>query len=109
MTGGKVLPECAISTSEGVKAADVAWCSQNVWDTLGNGSCFIACPELCIEVISPSNTKGEIEEKKRLYVESGAEEVWLCDTNGKMTFYSSKDLATGHSSLFPNLPETVKI
>src|ERR1043165_5487607 len=41
MRPGEILPECAISTADGVKAADVAWASDECWSELGNRSCFI--------------------------------------------------------------------
>jgi Uma2 family endonuclease len=85
--GGKVLTECPISTSLGVKAADVAWCSPETWAATEPETCFSRAPEICVEVRSPSNTDSEIEEKKRLYIEAGAEEVWVCDQGGAMAFF----------------------
>jgi Uma2 family endonuclease len=31
------------------------------------------------EILSPSNTAGEIDEKIALYFEAGAREVWICE------------------------------
>src|SRR6266571_283755 len=64
---GRVLTECPISTADGVKAADVARASPECMRELGDQVCFPHAPELCVEVISPSNTKAEIEEKMALY------------------------------------------
>src|SRR6266480_1276772 len=64
---GRVLTECPVSTADGVKAADVAWASPDCMRELGKQVCFPHAPELCVEVISPSNTKAEIEEKMALY------------------------------------------
>jgi Uma2 family endonuclease len=36
-----------------------------------------AAPEICIEVVSPSNSVKELEEKKSAYLAAGAEEVWI--------------------------------
>jgi len=55
----------------------------------------------------PSNTAGEIEEKKRLYFEAGANEVWLCAEDGKMTFYSSVEVADRASGMSPEFPPLV--
>jgi Uma2 family endonuclease len=60
MPPGEILPECPISTADGVRAADVVWVSPERWRELGNRSCFLRAPELCIEVISSSNTDAEI-------------------------------------------------
>ena len=34
-------------------------------------------PEICIEVVSPSNSVKELSEKTDAYLAAGAEEVWL--------------------------------
>ena len=36
-------------------------------------------PDLCIEVLSPSNTKKVIREKRDEYLSAGAEEMWVVD------------------------------
>src|SRR5947209_20020295 len=74
---GRTLTECPISTADGVKAADVAWASSRCLRELGNRVCFPRAPEICVEVLSPRNTKAEIEEKKALYLDAGAQEVWI--------------------------------
>ncbi len=104
---GKVISECPVSTVEGVKAADNAWCSDEVWESLGEAKCFVTCPELLVEVLSPSNTRGEIEEKKRLYFECGAIEVWICASDGKLTFYQGKNSTLETSRLFPEFPDSI--
>jgi len=106
-TNGEVISECPISTTGGVKAADVAWCSDEVWKSTEDQNCLVTCPELCIEVLSPSNTKSEIEEKKQLYFDGGAQEVWICDLNGDFAFYSSPTEVIAGSVLFPEFPKTV--
>ena len=104
---GKVISECPVSTTDGVKAADNAWCSDEVWESLEGATCFLRCPELLIEVISPSNTKAEIRDKKKLYFESGASEVWLCDGEGKITFYAAEKSTIEKSELFPEFPDSI--
>ncbi len=85
---GQVISECPISTSKGVKAADVTWCSLSVWSESKSQSCLLRAPEICVEILSPSNTTSEIEEKKQLYFEAGAQEVWICALDGQMTFFT---------------------
>src|SRR5882724_4406932 len=67
MPEGRVVTECPISTADGVKAADVAWASPECMRNLGNRACFPQAPEICVEVLSPSNTQAEINEKMALY------------------------------------------
>lgn len=86
---GRVMSECAIDTTEGVKVAGVAWVSRRRWLELSDApSCSIA-PEICVEVTSRSNTDFEIEEKRRLYLEAGAIEVWVCDPDGCLSFFDA--------------------
>src|SRR5882724_2220347 len=68
---GRVLTECPISTADGVKAADVAWASPECMRELGNRVCFPRAPEICVEVLSPSNTEAEMQEKIALYFDAG--------------------------------------
>lgn len=37
--------------------------------------------------MTPSNTKGDIEEKMLAYFEVGVQEVWVCGLGGEMSFY----------------------
>ncbi len=105
---GKVVSECPISTREGVKAIDVAWCSREKWERLGDQVCFREAPEICVEIISPTNTKGEMAEKKTLYFEEGAEEVWFCELDGRMTFHLGADQpASEESGRLPDFPKLI--
>lgn len=37
------------------------------------------CPDFCVEVISPSNTRGEMARKRREYFQAGCQLVWEID------------------------------
>lgn len=103
MKGGKPVYEAGVQTSDGTKIPDVLWVS-DLKRAQRNGSPSLPfSPELCIEILSPSNTKREIEEKKALYFEGGAEEVWVCDRHGKMSF-CGKDGLFRKSRLCPGFP-----
>ncbi len=64
-------------------------------------------PELCVEVLSESNTGEEMEEKRGLYVDEGAEEVWTCDAEDTLRFYD-KEGARSSSALAPGVPDTIE-
>ena len=50
-------------------------------------------PEICIEVVSPSNSVKELEEKKTAYLAAGAEEVWIVYPHSKRCeFYGRQGL-----------------
>ncbi len=84
---GKIVVECPVSTSEGVKVPDLVWVSKKRLASIEGKGAFSAAPEICVEVLSASNTRNEIEEKRRLYFEASAAEVWLCDNDGRLRFY----------------------
>ncbi len=106
MTGGKAYVECPVSTPEGIKVADVAWVSAERLKTIKHRSALKAAPEICVEVLSPSNTRDEIQEKKRLYFEAGALEVWICSRAGEVSFYlcDKPAKAAKRSKLCPLMP-----
>lgn len=86
---GKVLTECAIHTTQGTKVADVAWISRAVFRRVKREAECSVAPEICIEILSTANTSREMEEKKALYFENGAREVWFCDENGEVRFFAT--------------------
>jgi len=103
---GQALVECAVLTPKGTKVADVAWSSLERLETIKDETeCSIA-PEICIEVLSDSNTKTEIEEKIALYIKIGAKEVWICDEEGNITFYQDEGKLL-NSRLAPNFPKKI--
>jgi len=104
---GEVVIECAIETSDGTKEADVAWLSPQRWAEVAEDfSCKIA-PEICVEVLSPSNTVEEMFYKKDLYLAAGALEYWLCDKDGRMRFFNASG-ELPNSKLAPKFPLSVK-
>jgi len=110
MRTGRVLTECPISTADGVKAADVAWASPECMRELGNRVCFPKSPEICVEVLSPSNTEAEIQEKMALYFDAGAREVWLCAESGAMSFFGpGSGQQLGASQLCPQFPKQIEL
>lgn len=86
---GEALIECSIQTDEGVKVADVAWCSKGFLKRHGYETPYTEAPELCIEVVSPSNSREEMVNKARLYLQSGAHEVWVVWENGAIDYYGA--------------------
>ncbi|MEL4898263.1 Uma2 family endonuclease [Crocosphaera sp. Alani8] len=104
---GEVMPECAIKTTEGVKVADVVWCSEQRFDIIQEEVSASIAPEICIEVKSVGNSLDELQFKKNLYLEAQALEVWLCDEEGKIKFYDSQG-ELDNSLLVPEFPKEIK-
>jgi Uma2 family endonuclease len=106
-TKGMGFTEASIDTSEGVKVADVAWASLEFVAFHGMTTPFFNAPEICVEIISPSNTKEEINQKVQLYFAQGAKEVWLCDLNGKIEMQNKNGLLE-HSEIAPMFPKQLE-
>ena len=68
-------------------------------------SCSIA-PEICVEILSPSNSLPEMMRKKDLYMEAGAKEYWLCSEEGRMQFFNNATAIEG-SVLCSGFPKTI--
>lgn len=61
-----------------VRAPDIAFIRQERVHEVGRSRGFwIGPPDLAVEVISPSDTVGEIEDKVRMWLERGTRLVWV--------------------------------
>ena len=105
---GHALAECSIQTSQGVKVADVAWGTAEFFRTNGRANPYLQCPEIVIEILSPSNSAAEMEEKKELYFARGAREFWLCEKGGSMRFFANRG-ALSESALVAAFPKRIDI
>ena len=101
--------ELAIQTSDGVKVADVAWMSKTREASVPEGTepAPIA-PEICVEVRSPGNSDEEMDHKRALYLEAGADEVWICDTEGHLRFYDANG-ERETSARVPHFPSEITL
>lgn len=106
LMGDHVQTEAPVSTSDGVRAADVTWASNGRLRKSGASPLFIQAPEICVEVLSPSNTPAEMAEKTALYFDAGADEVWLCETDGSMRFHTPAG-PIARSALCPDFPDRI--
>lgn len=89
--------ECSIQTSEGVRVADVAWCSNDFIKQYGYETPYSHAPEICIEVVSPSNSKIEMTNKVQWYLQAGAKEVWVVWESGGIDYYDHRGQQTESS------------
>ena len=105
---GHPIAECSIQTADGVKVADVAWASAEFLQRHGIANPYPEAPEIVIEILSPSSTLAEMEEKKELYFARGAREFWICQEDGGMRFYNNH-VQLAASALALDFPARVEL
>jgi Uma2 family endonuclease len=110
LLGDQVVTECPLITCDGVKAVDVAWYSPNRFVEVRKQVAAETAPEICVEVLSPSNTDDEMRMKRELYFDAGAKECWICDESGRMSYYSgaSRREPSEQSTLCPEFPNQIE-
>lgn len=108
LANGEVTLGCSIQTADGVKVADVAWASTDFLRRHGVANPYPEAPEIVIEILSPSNTLAEMEEKKELYFARGAREFWICEEDDLMRFYNNHAQLAA-SALAPDFPARAEL
>jgi Uma2 family endonuclease len=107
MPAGHVVSECPVETADGVKGVDVVWLSASRHPGRHRYTVMKVAPEICVEIVSPSNTSAEMEEWRRLFFECRAEEVWQCE-EGRMQFFTSRGPIAA-SKICPAFPNELKV
>lgn len=99
---GQANPETPVLTADGIKVPDITWLSPKYLSQLEaeDPPALTRAPEICIEVLSPSNSDAEMAEKRALYFEAGAQEVWFCGLDGALFFFTPEG-SLQHSALCP--------
>lgn len=83
--GKRTFQEAGYRLADGWVQPDV---SVTYPEQLVEGGYLKGSPVLAIEILSPSNTAGQIERKLTLYFSEGANEVWVVDPDKRnMTAY----------------------
>ena len=104
---GTAAVEFAVATAKGVKVPDVVWISDERYASVpADAEASPVMPEVVVEVLSEGNTEAEMTEKRRLYFEEGAAEVWMCAPDGTMTFYTPSG-SVERSERVPSFPSTL--
>jgi Uma2 family endonuclease len=105
--GGETSVEAPIATATGLFIADVAWASSEFVRRHAGETPLMSAPEICIEVVSPSNSVKELREKVAAYLAAGATEAWIvypqskhCEFYGKAGLLQRSAYAVELSGLF---------
>ena len=106
---GVTLTECPVLTDIGIRVPDVAWASGRFMAEHRGMSPLPRAPEICVEILSPSNVDAEIREKTRAYLAAGAAEVWVVAENGTIRYIDcSGEKTQSRFPITPKLPDTTK-
>ena len=84
---GRAISEGSILTRIGLRVPDVAWASAAFMEAYGEITPYTRAPEICVEILSPSNVQAEIDEKRSAYLAAGAQEVWLVFEDGSIRYF----------------------
>lgn len=74
--------------------ADVGYISRTRFDAIAPDDWLRGAPELVIEVLSPSNTAEEMNEREAICLENGCLEFWIVDPKRKTVKVSTPDRRT---------------
>jgi Uma2 family endonuclease len=105
--GGETLIEVGIATPVGLFVPDLAWASAQFMSLHAGEIALTRAPELCIEVVSPSNSLKEMQEKTEAYLGAGAQEVWIvypqskrCEFFGRQGVLAASQYIVDIASIF---------
>jgi Uma2 family endonuclease len=91
--GGRAFTEASMLTPAGVLVADVAWASDEFMRAHEIETPYTHALDVCVEIVSPANSRKELREKIDAYLAAGASEVWLVYPKSKrFEFYSGLGL-----------------
>lgn len=74
------MPEFAVVTEDGVKVADLAWMSHEVWTRIKTETAASRAPEICVEILSDRNALPEIERKAAPYFAKSVPRLGMSST-----------------------------
>lgn len=77
-----------------VWAADVAFVSKERWERIDPDGYLLGSPELVIEILSPSNTADEIQDKEKTCLEGGCREFWVVNEKRRQVKVTTPDGVT---------------
>jgi Uma2 family endonuclease len=81
--------ECPVETDVGMRVPAIVWASPECMERHKEAKEFRVGPDLCVEVLSPTNTPAEMAEKVAAYLAAGAREVWIVGDEGVPEIHTS--------------------
>ncbi len=85
--GRGAATEVPVLTDRGVRVPDVVWMPAECWAEHRDYSPLRIVPDVCIEVVSPGNTRAEILMKVGAYLRGGAREAIVVGLKGEVEYF----------------------
>ena len=85
--GPEAVTEVAVYTDRGIRVPDVVWMAPERWALCNDQTPLQTVPDVCVEVVSPSNTREEILMKVGAYLRGGAREAIVVGLKGEVEFF----------------------
>jgi Uma2 family endonuclease len=85
--GPEAVTEVAVCTDRGIRVPDVAWMAPEGWAERKDQTPLEIVPDVCVEVLSPGNTREEILMKVNAYLRGGAREAIVIGLKGEVEFF----------------------
>ncbi len=85
--GRGAATEVPVLTDRGVRIPDAIWMPPERWAELKAYSPLTIVPDVCVEVLSPGNTREEIMMKLGAYLRGGAREAIVVGLGGEIEFF----------------------
>jgi Uma2 family endonuclease len=78
--------EISVFTERGIRVPDVVWMAVERWREVKGKSPFPFVPDICVEVLSPGNSRVEIRMNAGAYLRGGAREVIVVGRAGEVEY-----------------------
>ena len=85
--GERAVIEVSVYTDRGIRVPDVVWMPATRWLEAKGQDPLPFVPDVCVEVVSPSNTRREILMKVGAYLRGGAREAIVVGLKGEVEFF----------------------
>jgi len=85
--GPEAATEISVFTDRGIRVPDVVWMPLARWKGRQDESPLSFVPDVCVEVLSPGNSRAEIAMKIGAYLRGGAREVIVVGRKGEVEHF----------------------
>ena len=88
--GPRAVSEVSVNTDRGIRVPDVVWMAPERWRAAGAATPLPFVPDVCVEVLSPGNSREEVAMKVGASLRGGAREVIVMDVAGAVRYFGTE-------------------